>query len=557
MLLSILELVKIVFGQLKSRSFFNILYYFFYLLSFSINTINYNTLERKQNITFSFKTDFLFLLILIICIIELVSWNFMKSPFNTQALNAINLNVLITEQAAFIPYLLFVLILCFSLMLFPFINNDIKIPQISLIVKMIHCILMFIFILTIFHDFHAKSNNPLFDSLSNSYFSVLKKMIDDKFDMNAQILNTTGQLKNLILVQLESFPGEFVNDPKIAPNLNNFSKMFEYISPISPQPFTLWSFAGMLVTETGMPQIYPDPEWRTLASGNDYLYVLNIKSLPDFLYSINYTLNFFETGTGKVMGFDRWIGHHKYNKAYSAKNDLYLYNHLADDYLPKMDKIVRESNFKSHFLSLIINANTHLPYARPKWCKLDFQDLPENQKPFYCVDFALKKFLNSFIDLKMYEHTLLVLFPDHPPFQTNYKELFMIFPGMKKVEKNSKINGEITYYDFAPTVLDLIGIKSYQPVFPYGRNIYQNSDFAQKYCVNKFCIQRKPKPDLDDMSIIYKVVHFDHGKNINAYNLSNPFACRINGTGKIYYSEKPCLSYVRARGRTVPRTTLY
>ena len=61
----------------------------------------------------------------------------------------------------------------------------------------------------------------------------------------------------------------------------------------------------------------------------------------------------------------------------------------------------------------------------------------------------------------MYEHTILVIYPDHPPFNTNYKELFMLFPGMQKVNSNLKVKNEITYYDFAPTILDLVGIKDY------------------------------------------------------------------------------------------------
>lgn len=63
----------------------------------------------------------------------------------------------------------------------------------------------------------------------------------------------------------------------------------------------------------------------------------------------------------------------------------------------------------------------------------------------------------------MYEHTLLAIFPDHVPFARQMfsiepKELLFLFPGMEKVDNNSKVVDDITFYDFAPTVLDLIWI---------------------------------------------------------------------------------------------------
>lgn len=312
----------------------------------------------------------------------------------------------------------------------------------------------------------------------------------------------------------------------------------------------------MLLTQTGFPQIFPDPKWKTFAAHTDYLYVIDIKGIPDFLLSLNYTLNNFATGKIEAMGFGAWTRWHNYSLIYNAKNDLYLFNYLSDEYLPKIDKEIRNSNFEKHFLSFIINANTHSPYNRPKWCNLNLNDIPETQKCFHCIDFAVNKFIRKFIELKMYEHTLLVIYPDHPPFNTNYKELFMLFPGMKKVDSNLKINGEITYYDFAPTILDLIGIKQYQPAFPFGRSIYLNSHYNQKYCdTNNNCIERRSKPDLDDLTVIYKYVHFDHGQNIHSYyNLSNPFTCKINGTNRYYYSYSPCSTNIRGSNRKISKT---
>lgn len=60
----------------------------------------------------------------------------------------------------------------------------------------------------------------------------------------------------------------------------------------------------------------------------------------------------------------------------------------------------------------------------------------------------------------MYEHTLMVVFPDHGPYNLKEKELFILFPGVEKVDLANRIK-DITYYDFTPTILDMIGIKKY------------------------------------------------------------------------------------------------
>lgn len=131
----------------------------------------------------------------------------------------------------------------------------------------------------------------------------------------------------------------------------------------------------------------------------------------------------------------------------------------------------------------------------------------------------------------MYEHTFLVVFPDHKPFNTNIEQMFVLFPGMEKVDSYSKIEGQVSYYDFTPTILDLIGIKKYQPECPFGRKIYNNtSESDRKYCFNNKCIQKQVK----------------HGKSIKGkYNLSNPFTCLKNGSNEYYYSDVPCVNNIR------------
>lgn len=156
-------------------------------------------------------------------------------------------------------------------------------------------------------------------------------------------------------------------------------------------------------------------------------------------------------------------------------------------------------------------------------------------------DFGVNKIISKFMELKMYEHTLMVVYNDHPPFHLDEKELFILFPGMEKIDSKLKLDVKnITFYDFAPTVLNLIGINDYKLDFPFGRNFYLNTENDHsKYCVNKSCYRKHTKPDINDLTIIHKYLHFDHGRNIKQkYNISKLFPCTVNRS--VHFSDKPC-----------------
>lgn len=372
---------------------------------------------------------------------------------------------------------------------------------------------------------------------------MLRIMLNDMYERKPKVLSASKDLKNLIFLQLESYPNEIAQDPKISPNLYNFSKRYEFIAPINCEPYTKWSLAGASITETGIPQIYPDPEWHSGANSNDYKYIQRIQGIPNILETINYKLNYISTGINEVMGYENWILSHNYTKIYQAKNDLYLFEYLTNQFLPKLDQEFHETKQKT--LTLILNAETHSPYKRPKWCRIE-RDISDKMKCFACIDFALSKFINKFLTLKMYENTLLVVFPDHFPYFMDQRELFILFSGIEKINPNLRIKDEITYYDFAPTILDMIGIYQYEPEFPFGRVFYRNTlNNHQKYCTSDFCILKHPKPNVDDLAFLYKFIHFEHALNIRPYNVSNPFACQINGTKQFYYSDRPCVNNIR------------
>ena len=401
---------------------------------------------------------------------------------------------------------------------------------------------MFLFIISIIHDFNNSDKNSLFDIESDVYFKFLRERIREHYDIKPKVLSTAKQLKNLILVQLESYAFEFIKKPLISPYLKNFTDQYELIYPINVDKYAINSLGGSSVTQVGIPMICADISWEDMMY--EFNFLNGLQGLPDILNSFNYKMEFAYTTGISIMGFWKWVLSHKYIPIYKAKNDIYLYNYFTNGYFEKIDKRARNSNFKNLSLTYIVNANTHWPYGRPKWCKLPFPQIQEKEKCFHCLDNVLGKFIQKFLDLKMYEHTILVLYPDHPPFDLPQKELYIFLPGINKSDYIKNFKGDFSYYDFAPTIMDMIGIKNYIPEFIYGRNIYDPSIQMKNICVNESCFQKHRKPDSNDLTIIYNYLHFERGKDIKKnYDKDRKFKCKIeNSDGNItyYYSDKPC-----------------
>ena len=94
-----IDILKYKVGQSIKRTLFNIIYYFIYLLS--TNLINYEQLlyNFQFKIRFDIKSNFFFSIILILNISECVCWNFIQTPLNMQAVKAIDIKKIISDES--------------------------------------------------------------------------------------------------------------------------------------------------------------------------------------------------------------------------------------------------------------------------------------------------------------------------------------------------------------------------------------------------------------------------------------------------------------------------
>lgn len=519
--------LRIPIGQSIERFFTNTLFYLFSLLStcyINIENREINNSKINQFINSIFtKSNLYFNFILVIVISESFCWLFKNGPINQQALAAIDLKQVIDEDPHLFIYLLYIIILIVLLNIPPFFQIYVPIPKISLIFTLFNIYFSFLFFLTICHDFNENNNVVLFEGdNSHNYYSHLRMMLFQKVNQVPKVLEVSKEkLKNLIIYQLESFPNEFLQDPTICPNLYNYSQQYEYISPLYMQHYATWTIGSTFLMQCGLPQMMADlRKWMYTKAKP----ILTIKGLPDILNSYGYKLHFATKGRNTMMEFNKWEKARRFERIITGKSDLEVINFINQKYLPSMDKEIRKNgdyavnhqiskrNHPTRFYLFIQGQDTHVPYSKPSWCNGPFPKMKERQKCYHCVDKLIKKFVEKFLELKMNEHTLLVIVPDHMPWmpgEFKVNQLFILFPGIEKVDKKLRIQNDVTYYDFAPTILDLIGIKKYVPQFPFGRSIYNINQ-----TINNNTFTKHHKPDKDDFHAIYKFLNFEQEKKI-------------------------------------------
>lgn len=223
----------------------------------------------------------------------------MRMPFNAQAISAVNPKIVIEEYPHFFYYSIFIFLLIISLNFVPG-HFFIKLPKVSFIIHCFHCYVLFIFLFSIYNDLHEANNKSLLD-LSSNYFSFLNKILFEKRYGKPLVLEASDNVKNLILVQLESYPNEFVRNSNVAPNLHKFSQNYEHIAPIYMQPFSGLSIAATSVLQIGIPQIFPDVKAGKTEAQSPYL--KGIYGLPDIIHSYHYSMDYITKGKNTIMGF--------------------------------------------------------------------------------------------------------------------------------------------------------------------------------------------------------------------------------------------------------------
>jgi phosphoglycerol transferase MdoB-like AlkP superfamily enzyme len=144
--------------------------------------------------------------------------------------------------------------------------------------------------------------------------------------------------------------------------------------------------------------------------------------------------------------------------------------YLMDDLLPSLVQ-------KKPFSLLVHLESTHPFFTIEDECEREIpgiNNLPHrSMRAVQCVDYYVKKLYNKMLELGLDKDTVLVIYGDHQLWMEpdwygkGTRPLLMVLP----FEKKGIIKKTTTWYDFAPSMLKLLGFEDYEPAFPFGADL--------------------------------------------------------------------------------------
>lgn len=463
----------------KSDSMFDLALYFFDLIVFtgievaktilgqpiSIFMVNVSMfsillliIERR------FSTILLLTIILFYELSNSVSWFMNQTPINFQVIDALDFQWMLNYKPEFIVTLVIIFISCLiAISVLPFYSYHVNFRCRSYyILNAILFVTLFNYLLNKIHDYNGEHSAVMFNQINNDLIEKLVAMINEK----PRIVEKEEKLKNLILFQIETFEYSAIT-PTSMPYFTNLTKKYLYIDNIDSSIYTTWSTAGNLVTQCGIPQIITSLKWDS-RSQDSMAYYKKVLCMSDYLKTIGYAAHSFAMTHDYVMDYHKWRND-KYIRTFDALDDKILFDYMNTNGTDFLRNISKNQNY----IAMIYTQDTHRPQVPKKYCTPENPSESLPRQTYNCLDQLLRRFVDRFIELKMYEDTVMVMYGDHTMFGTpfsSYRKLVMLFPGYEK--RNYTL--PLTYYDFAPTIYEMIGIKKIYPGLPFGRSMFSN-----------------------------------------------------------------------------------
>jgi phosphoglycerol transferase MdoB-like AlkP superfamily enzyme len=184
--------------------------------------------------------------------------------------------------------------------------------------------------------------------------------------------------------------------------------------------------------------------------------------VPDFLRSLGYNLLAYATGSLRFMGMKSFLQQHGFKMYNSADHHCLADDQLFD--LLEMSVLPRLADRKEWpFVLLVLNEDTHIPYLIGK---------QRND--------SLQRSMGRIEQLGLANHSEILIYGDDPTMgkvdgkvmrDRNLTLFFPTRPQDMELEESLKKKTIMTYYDIAPTVMNLLGVE-YSPPFPFGADFF-------------------------------------------------------------------------------------
>jgi phosphoglycerol transferase MdoB-like AlkP superfamily enzyme len=172
-----------------------------------------------------------------------------------------------------------------------------------------------------------------------------------------------------------------------------------------------------------------------------------------------------------------------------AERDWPHWRYIGETLLPEL------ASKEQPFYLIMHSEDTHPFFFVDPQCLAERPELaswPKSLAAFECTDLLIPRFMDRVKELGLDNNTEVVLYGDHllwgSPQAYDHgpeRRLLMVFASHGR----SRIVKRTTWFDVAPTLLDLVGIKEYDPPFPYGENMFSDQNGTEPSDSDRVYIQ--------------------------------------------------------------------
>jgi phosphoglycerol transferase MdoB-like AlkP superfamily enzyme len=312
----------------------------------------------------------------------------------------------------------------------------------------------------------------------------------------------TAQNKRVIMIQVESlanFPiGNSINGQEITPNLNTLLGDSHYFTDHRYVIGAGHTSDTDFVVNSSIYPLYDSSAF--VRYGRD-----NFSGLPEVVGDSGYTTAAYHAYNRSFWNRDAAFNSLGYQRFYAAESyprgTTYNINGLNDQsFLQKtLDYLEKEPE---NSLNFIITLSSHFPYkmdSNSSTLSLEGQNIPKVAGDYFqsihYTDMAIGEFIEGLKNKGLYDDTLILIYGDH---NAPYVEGFSIgdfvydpysleglrIPLIIKTPNQTTgltHNKATTTLDIAPTILDLLGLKTDMPMF--GESLFASDATSLPRCI--------------------------------------------------------------------------
>jgi hypothetical protein len=408
---------------------------------------------------------------------ETIAWFFTHAGLNAQVLLAIDAAFIFTHHIELVYALIAITGIVIFFSFFPFFSTNSHLIGDQYF--WFFCLLSVLLAYPLFRLLEANMD-PFQDDRKMS--SVIQKHYFQHLDhffnapINVSFRNPNKKL-NLIILELESLERQLLGRynaiyPQVMPYLSNLSTRGTLPTQIVSSTYTTWSVASLFACQCNLPLLMTSTGAYNFAR---FHLIKEHKCLGDYLSRAGYKLHSYLTNyfLGKFKDHMNLHGFKTLDvNDHKIKQDWDMFRFLSDSVLKNLSK-KSEQPFVLH----VANADTH-PFPRyfvdPR-CKKRLPRAPDLIRSFDCVDQILEDFLEKFRHSKLAKRTVVFMYGDHLLMSGTFRGVTLLEPrfmwAMLPFGPKQEITKKVSVYDFAPTLMDLLGI-DYEPKFPFGTSMF-------------------------------------------------------------------------------------